>query len=336
MSETTMSMNSSQRAVLTGVVRGKIQWDAPLSAWTTFRIGGPADALVTLLDVDGLQEVLRFCRRQALPWKLVGRGSNILAADEGFRGIVIVLGEGFNYIACHGQPGAGEGGVEVGAAVGLTRLSSWTAERGLSGFEFASGIPGSIGGAIAMNAGAWGRSMSDVIDKIELVDHEKIEIISNRNCGFGYRVCRALEHRSEPAVVCGARLGLTSMPVEQVKQTIRTLTRKRRERQPQRVASAGSVFRNPPGASAGQLIEAAGLKGRRVGAAEISEVHANFIVNRGNATARDVLTLMDVVQEEVFRTSGIELTAEVELLGCAGNRPTGNHAVPKPQNPELS
>ncbi len=326
-----MSMNSSQRAVLTGVVRGKIQWDAPLSAWTTFRIGGPADALVTLLDVDDLQEVLRFCRRQALPWKLVGRGSNILAADEGFRGIVIVLGEGFKYIGRHGQPSQGEGVIEVGASVGLTHLSSWAAERGLSGFEFASGIPGSIGGAIAMNAGAWGRSMADVIDTIDLVDHQKNEIISNISCGFGYRACRILEHRKEEAVVCAATVVLKPMPVEQVKQTIRTLTRKRRERQPQGVASAGSVFRNPTGGSAGQLIEAAGLKGRRVGAAEISDVHANFIVNRGNATARDVLTLMDVVQEEVFRTSGVELTAEVELLGFTDGRLTVNQAVPDPE-----
>ncbi len=204
-----MSLSSSQKAVLTGVVRGKIQWDAPLSAWTTYRIGGPADALVTLLDVEDLQEVLKFCRLEELRWKLLGRGSNILAADEGFGGIIIVLGEGFKYIGR--DPERDEAGTRVksGAAVGLARLSSWCAESGLSGFEFASGIPGTVGGGVVMNAGAWGRSMGDVIRSIELVDHEKIEIISEKHLNFSYRTCRALAGRKD-AVVTGVTMSFQS------------------------------------------------------------------------------------------------------------------------------
>jgi UDP-N-acetylmuramate dehydrogenase len=308
-------MSSSQKAALTGVVRGKIQWDAPLSAWTTFRIGGPADALVTLLDVRALQAVLGFCHREGLRWKILGRGSNILAADAGFQGIIIVLGKGFKYIARHKREDHGPELVDVGAGVGLARLSYWSAERGLSGCEFASGIPGSIGGAVAMNAGAWGRSMADVVDRIEVVDHAGVEIIGNEELGFDYRVCRGLELRERRGVVSAAVMKLTSMPVEHIKQTMRTLSWKRKQSQPPGSASGGSVFRNPEGVSAGQLIEAAGLKGRSVGGAEISTKHANFIINRDNATARDVQKLIDIAREAVFKTSAIELITELELLG---------------------
>ncbi len=308
-----MSLSSSQKAVLTGVVRGKIQWDAPLSAWTTYRIGGPADALVTLLDVEDLQEVLKFCRLEELRWKLLGRGSNILAADEGFGGIVIVLGEGFKYIGR--DPERDEAGTRVnsGAAVGLARLSSWCADNGLSGFEFASGIPGTVGGGVVMNAGAWGRSMGDVIRSIELVDHEKIEIISEKHLDFSYRTCRALAGRKD-AVVTGVTMSFKTAAPEQIRETIRTLKEKRKERQPYGQPNCGSVFRNPEEISAGKLIDDAGLKGRRIGDAAVSEKHANFIVNCGQATAHDVLALIDEIKEKVMQTSGVELIPEVQFL----------------------
>ncbi len=308
-------MSSSQKAALTGVVRGKIQWDAPLSAWTTFRIGGPADALVTLLDVKTLQEVLRFCNREGLRWKLLGRGSNILAADAGYQGIIIVLGKGFKYIARDKRVDHDHQLVGVGAGVGLTRLSLWSAEQGLSGCEFGSGIPGSVGGAVAMNAGAWGRCMADVVDNIEVVDHERVETIDSGHLDFGYRLCRGLARRERPGVVSAAAVKLKPMPAEQVKQTIRTLNQRRKQTQPQGSASGGSVFKNPEGVSAGQLIEAAGLKGTSIGGAEISTSHGNFIINRDNATARDVYKLIEAAREAVFKTSGIELNPELELLG---------------------
>ncbi|MGI9536124.1 MAG: UDP-N-acetylmuramate dehydrogenase [Desulfocapsaceae bacterium] len=308
-----MSLSSSQKAVLTGVVRGTIQWDAPLSAWTTYRIGGPADALVTLLDVEDLQEVLNFCRLQELRWKLLGKGSNILAADEGFGGIVIVLGEGFKYIGRDSDQIQLNKSVKAGAGISLARLSSWCADSGLSGFEFASGIPGTIGGAVAMNAGAWGRSMADIISSIEVVDHEKIEIISDENLGFSYRSCRALSGRSE-AVVTSVTMSLNPAVPEQIRETIKTLREKRKERQPYGQPNCGSVFRNPQEFSAGKLIDEAGLKGRRIGDAAVSEKHANFIVNCGKATARDVLALIDEIKEKVIQTSGVELIPEVQFL----------------------
>jgi len=309
-----MSLSSSQKAVLTGVVRGKIQWDAPLSAWTTYRIGGPADALVTLLDVEDLQEVLKFCRLEELRWKLLGRGSNILAADEGFGGIVIVLGEGFKYIGRDPERDQGSNWVKSGAGVGLARLSSWCADSGLSGFEFASGIPGTVGGGVVMNAGAWGRSMADVIRSIELVDHDKIEIISEKHLNFSYRTCRVLAGRKN-AVVMGVTMSFKTAAPEQIKETIRTLKEKRKERQPYGQPNCGSVFRNPEEISAGQLIDEAGLKGRRIGDAAVSEKHANFIVNCGQASAHDVLALIDEIKERVMQTSGVELIPEVQFLG---------------------
>lgn len=309
-----MSLSSSQKAVLTGVVRGKIQWDAPLSAWTTYRIGGPADALVTLLDVEDLQEVLKFCRLEELRWKLLGRGSNILAADEGFGGIVIVLGEGFKYIGRDPERDQGSNWVKSGAGVGLARLSSWCADSGLSGFEFASGIPGTVGGGVVMNAGAWGRSMADVIRSIELVDHEKIEIISEKHLNFSYRTCRVLAGRKN-AVVTGVTMSFKTAAPEQIKETIRTLKEKRKERQPYGQPNCGSVFRNPEEISAGKLIDEAGLKGRRIGDAAVSEKHANFIVNCGQASAHDVLALIDEIKERVMQTSGVELIPEVQFLG---------------------
>ncbi len=306
-------MSSSQKAVLTGAIRGKIRWDAPLSEWTTYRIGGPADALVTLLDVEDLQGVLRLCRRQKLRWKLLGRGSNILAADEGFRGIIIVLGEGFKYIGRDHQQDDEEVLLNTGAGVSLARLSSWCAEHGLSGFEFAAGIPGSVGGAVVMNAGGWGRSMADVIRQIEMVDHEKIENISEEHLGFSYRACRALAERKE-TVVTGAVMKFKAADPAQIRETIRTLRHKRQQRQPYGQPNCGSVFKNPEGTSAGRLIDEAGLKGRRIGDAEVSEKHANFIVNRGKATARDVVALMDEIKEKVLLTSGVELRPEVQFL----------------------
>jgi UDP-N-acetylmuramate dehydrogenase len=308
-----MSLSSSQKAVLTGVVRGKIQWDAPLSAWTTYRIGGPADALVTLLDVEDLQEVLKFCRLEELRWKLLGRGSNILAADEGFGGIVIVLGEGFKYIGRDPERDQGSNWVKSGAGVGLAKLSSWCADSGLSGFEFASGIPGTVGGGVVMNAGAWGRSMADVIRSIELVDQEKIEIISEKHLNFSYRTCRALAGRKN-AVVTGVTMSFKTAAPEQIKETIRTLKEKRKERQPYGQPNCGSVFRNPEEISAGKLIDEAGLKGRRIGDAAVSEKHANFIVNCGQASAHDVLALIDEIKEKVMQTSGVELIPEVQFL----------------------
>ena len=309
-----MALSSSQKAVLTGAVRGNIRWDVPLSELTTYRIGGPADALVTLLDVDDLQELLKLCISLQLRWKLLGWGANILASDDGFRGIVIVLGDGFKYIGRDRQEGEESIQVKNGAGVSLAKLASWCADSGLSGFEFASGIPGTLGGAVVMNAGAWGRSMADVVTQIELVDHEQIEIINEEHLGFSYRTCRALVGRNQ-SVVTGVAMCFKKGDPEQIRETIKTLKEKRQQRQPYGKPTCGSVFKNPEGTSAGRLIDEAGLKGLRIGDAEVSHKHANFIENCGKATARDVQELIDEIRNKVLQNSGVELIPEVQLLG---------------------
>jgi len=309
-----MSMSSSLQAVLTGVVSGKIQWNAPLSAWTTFRVGGPADALVTLLDSGELQAVLDLCHREHIAWKILGRGSNILASDDGFRGIVMVLGDGFKKIDIHNEIDAPWCEVYAGGGTGLARLADWCAGQGLSGMEFAAGIPGTVGGAVAMNAGAWGREMADVVVSIELTDRERVRELGSETLSFGYRRCDNLAGETSSSVVSAAVLRLKKEAVEQIRSTMQSLLQKRRERQPLSLASGGSVFRNPEGDSAGRLIDAAGLKGFRVGAAEVSDKHANFIVNCGGASAEDIRSLIVHIQHQVRMHSGVELMPEVEFI----------------------
>lgn len=307
-------MSSSQQAVLTGAVRGKIQWDAPLSAWTTYRIGGPADALVTLLDAADLQAALAFCRRESVAWKVLGRGSNVLAPDEGFRGIVMILGDGFKKIRVNRKLDSHRVAVHAGAAVGMTRLANWCRSEGLAGFEFAAGIPGSVGGGVVMNAGAWGRSMADVIDAIEITDELKREIVRAKNLTFRYRKCDWSDLEKNASVITEVVLNLSPGDPQGIGVTMRDLQALRRDRQPQGLPCAGSVFKNPIGASAGKLIDDAGLKGMRVGDAQVSETHANFIVNCGTASARDVQSLIAEIQRRVLNDSGIALEPEIEIL----------------------
>ena len=309
-----MSMSSSLKAVLTGVVSGKILWDAPLSVRTTYRVGGPADALVTLLDVKEVQAVLRFCYEENVAWKLIGRGSNILASDDGFRGVIIVLGKGFKYINRLSESPGEYDHVQVGAAVGLPRFADWSASKQLSGFEFASGIPGTIGGAVVMNAGAWGKSMVDVIAGVELTDCDQTRIIDAKNLTFSYRCCDTFAARKKDSVLTGVLIKLRPGDSGQIRATMHNLLQKRKERQPLGLPNGGSVFKNPENDSAGRLIEAAGLKGMRIGDAEVSEKHANFIVNQGGASAADILSLMDRIKIKVKQQSGVELIPEVEIL----------------------
>jgi UDP-N-acetylmuramate dehydrogenase len=263
--------------------------------------------------VEDLQDLLKLCVELQLRWKLLGWGANILAADEGFRGIVVVLGDGFKYIGRDRRDIGDSTQIKSGAGVSLAKLSSWCGENGFSGFEFASGIPGTVGGGVAMNAGAWGRSMADVVTQIELVDHEKIEIINEERLGFSYRTCRAVVDKKH-SVVTGVTMCFKKAAPDQIRETIRTLKEKRQQSQPCGKPTCGSVFKNPQGTSAGRLIDEAGLKGARIGDAVVSRKHANFIENCGEATARDVRALIDHIREKVLQTSGVELITEVQFL----------------------
>lgn len=296
---------------------GSILVNEPMSAHTSFRIGGPADALVTAGNEAELECILRvLCKNRAegreVPHLLIGNGSNFLVADEGYPGIIVKLGGDFDRIE---QDTEDETLVRVGAAKLLSSTSAFLTEKGLAGFEFASGIPGSIGGAVFMNAGAYNGEMKDIVVSVRLMkdDGSGIVELSGEEMEFSYRHSIVEEGG---LIVCSALLRLTKDAPEAIAERVRDLQARRNAKQPVNYPSAGSTFKRPDVGYAAALIDQAGLKGYRVGGAEVSEKHAGFVINIGNATAEDVLAVMRHVRSTVLETSGIELEPEVRLINC--------------------
>lgn len=292
-------------AELEGAVSGRLELDAPLAPYTTFRVGGPADVLLEAESEDDLIALARACRGRS-PVAVVGRGSNLLVSDEGFRGIAVRLGRAFRF---H-EPTLT--GLRLGGAVYLPAAAKLTARLGLTGFEFAAEIPATFGGAVRMNAGAHGRSMSDVLEWARIVDLDggEARVLRGSDLDYAYR------HSSlGPAdIVTAGEVALGPGDPAAVGAKIRSLIAWRRENQPPG-RSAGSVFKNPPGDSAGRLIDAAGGKGLRVGGAEVSGVHANFIVADPGARAADVWEVVFRVRDLVRHRFGVVLEPEVRFLG---------------------
>lgn len=276
---------------------------ASLSEHTTLRVGGPARVMALVEDVDALLHVAAVVRARGLPWLVIGRGSNLLVDDVGWPGVVVRLGRGFRGVTIDSTD------VRCGGAEPLPTIAVRTAEAGLGGFAWGCAVPGSIGGALRMNAGAHGRDMAANVVEAEVVDVRtgSIERWDLARLGLRYRASAL----PDGAVVTSVLLALAPAEREEELGKIERIRSWRREHQPLNLPSCGSVFTNPEGASAGALIDAAGLKGRRVGGAEVSLVHANFIVTSPGATAADVAELIDVVRAEVARSSGVELHAEV-------------------------
>lgn len=305
---------------------------APLAPFTTIAAGGKAALLVTVASSEALSSVLNVIEQQRLPWLCLGAGSNLLVADQGFPGIVVKLDDGFHYLEGLPEPGtsiaAGEEVlINVGAGAFLSRLSAVVAENGLSGLEFACGIPGSLGGATSMNAGAYGSNMADVVEAVELTDASGSTWRARDDLEWGYRFCGL----PGGSVVTSVRLRLTAGDAAEILQEHRSLLRKRRQAQPRGMRTFGSVFKNPPDQSAWRLLDEAGLRGVRRGGAEVSSLHANFILNVGEATTADVLALMGLMREGVYRMSGVILEPEVKLLGShfpwedgSGDKPDGD------------
>ena len=291
-----------------------VLWDAPMQGWTSFRIGGPADALVTPESVVELQAVLALCAEEKIDWRIIGRGTNLLVPDDGYRGVIIVLGDGFKTITRNDDAEIPGVVVRTGCATALSRLADWNGEQGLSGLEFTAGIPGSVGGAVAGNAGAWGTEIGDVVSRLHLVDAKETKILTSQQLKFGYRYLENLKALRGGWVIIEVEFLLQNDTSEKIRQTMRTYRNARREKQPVGMPSAGSFFKNPEGDSAGRLIDSAGLKGLSVGDAEVSLKHANFLVNRGNARAADVIALMKDIQSRVKQNSGILLEPEVHFL----------------------
>ena len=278
----------------------------PMSRHTTFRVGGPADVLFLPESEEQLLQALSIAREAGAPCFVIGNGSNLVVKDGGIRGLVIALGEGMAAIARAGET------LTAWAGASLARVSAYAQASGLSGLEFASGIPGTLGGGCAMNAGAYGGQLSDVLVDARVLLDGVVRTLTVEEMQMGYRTSLPLRRGG---IVISARFALTPDDPEAIAARMRELNARRRDKQPLNYPSAGSTFKRPEGYFAGALIEQAGLKGKRVGGAQVSEKHAGFIVNTGGATAADILTLIGTVQDEVADRFGVRLETEVRILG---------------------
>ncbi|REE92985.1 UDP-N-acetylmuramate dehydrogenase [Paenibacillus taihuensis] len=286
---------------------GSVSFNKPLAEFTTWKIGGPADVLIIPETEEQLVAVVRLLHKHGLQWTNLGRGSNLLISDKGIRGVVLQLGEGFDYARFDGTF------VHAGAAYSLIKLSVLTAREGLTGLEFAGGIPASVGGAVYMNAGAHGSDVSRIFKSADIVlETGELVRFDAEQMEFSYRHSCLHERQG---IVVRAVFELGQGDRKEITATTSAYKQRRLLTQPLTLACAGSVFRNPPNDFAARLIEASGLKGLRQGGAEISTLHANFIVNTGQATAEDVLTLMATIKSTVQQNFGIELVAEVYVVG---------------------
>lgn len=301
----------------TGLLCGEVKFNEPLSGHTSLRIGGPARVLVFPDDAVSLKNVLVMAKEQGIPIFIIGAGTNLLVRDSGINGIVISLKE-LRRIAVI-QPQSRKifwGGTEsvtlfVEAGVPLRELISFTKENGYSGIEELAGIPGTLGGAIYMNAGSFGREIKDVLAGIALMNMDgKITVLEKDELKFSYRGCSI----PEDSVILSANIVLKKDSPEDVGRRIKEFIEKRMNTQPIGEHSAGCVFKNPPQDSAGRLIDMAGCKGMRIGDVEVSSLHGNFFINRGRATSEDFIKLMEIVKAKVKEHSGITLEPEIKII----------------------
>lgn len=281
--------------------------DEPLANHTTWRVGGPADVLIEPKNKGELVRSLKIVSEYGVPWRAIGRGSNLLVRDQGIRGAVFKLSKGFSDLQRHGSY------IHVGGGFSFVRLATLISREGLSGLEFAGGIPGTVGGAVYMNAGAHGSDVSRIVSSAEILwDDGELLILNNEELQFAYRTSVLQKRRG---IITKAAFKLDSGDRQQIVSAMAHYKDRRRRTQPLKMACAGSVFRNPEGNHAGNLIESAGLKGYRIGDAQVSERHANFIVNLNRATASDILHLMDHIRHTIQEKYQIELVPEVQVVG---------------------
>ena len=286
---------------------GEVVTEEPMSRHTTFRIGGPADYFVTPHTKEEIRQVIRLCKEEEIPFAVLGNGSNLLVGDKGFRGVIIQLFKNFSDITIEEETIYAQSGAL------LVRLANQAAEQGLTGLEFASGIPGTLGGAVVMNAGAYGGEMKDVIlwSDVLTEDGEFLRL-SGEELELGYRTSVI---QKEPYFVLGAALRLKKGDQTEIRSVMEELKEKRVSKQPVEYPSAGSTFKRPEGYFAGKLIMDAGLRGFSVGGAQVSEKHCGFVINKGGATAEEVQLLMKEVADRVEEKFGVRLEPEVKMLG---------------------
>lgn len=290
----------------------RVLFDEPMSQHTTFRIGGPADVFVMPENYEQIREVLRLCKEEKLPFFVLGNGSNLLVSDSGYRGVIIQMDRNMEEIRLDGE--------EIHACAGALLSSVAVAARNasLTGFEFAGGIPGTIGGAAVMNAGAYGGELKDVLKEVTVMTREgEILTIPADKLEMGYRTSII---KTAGYLVLEAVISLKKGDEEAIRATMKDLSERRTEKQPLDYPSAGSTFKRPEGYFAGKLIMDSGLRGYRVGGAQVSEKHCGFVINAGGATAEDVRSLMDHVIRVVREKYGVTLEPEVKFLGDFNGR----------------
>lgn len=289
------------------VTEEKVHLQEPMAKHTTFRVGGPADCLVEINSPQKLKKTIQYLKLVEIPYVVIGNGSNLLVGDKGYEGVVLQIGSAMSEIRVEGNC------IVAQAGALMSQIAKAALEHGLTGFEFASGIPGSIGGGVVMNAGAYGGELKQVITAVNVLNHEGEELeLDNATMEFGYRTS-VIKHRD--FVVTGVTICLTPGDPEAIKAQMDDLAARRREKQPLEYPSAGSTFKRPEGYFAGELIMKAGLRGYQIGGARVADKHCGFIVNMGGACAADVMDVICEVQSRVKEKFNVDLEPEVIMLG---------------------
>jgi UDP-N-acetylmuramate dehydrogenase len=284
-----------------------ILYDEPMKNHTSFKLGGPADIFIEPKDMPELVRAIKSLREQGVSYYIIGNGSNLLVSDKGLRGVVVKIGENFGSVSFNDDVIIAESGIL------LSTLSKMAAREGLTGMEFASGIPGSLGGAVTMNAGAYGGEMKDIVEWVEVLDQDlNLKRLNNAEMKFMYRKS-IIEPGKHIVMRCSIRLKKGNP--DEINSRMAELAEKRKSKQPLHLPSAGSTFKRPEGYFAGKLIEDAGLKGFSIGGAQVSPLHCGFVVNNGDAAAKDVYELIRYVQKTVFEKFNVMLEPEVKILG---------------------
>lgn len=284
-----------------------IKIDEPMRYHTSFKVGGPADLLVAPASSEELSRIIKYCKKEDVPIFVMGNGTNLLVTDKGIRGVVVKIFDNFNKYTVKDNV------IEAYGGALLSSVSKAALKNELTGLEFASGIPGTIGGAVAMNAGAYGGEMKDVVVETEYMDKDgEVRLIKGEEHEFAYRTSFI---QKQHGIVLKSRLRLKAGNRSEIEKLMEDLTYRRRDKQPLEMPSAGSVFKRPEGYFAGKLIEDCGLRGYSIGGAQVSFKHCGFIVNNGNADSRDVLNLVKFIQERVKEKFGVELLTEIRIIG---------------------
>lgn len=290
------------------VGKDKVKYNEKMSKYTTMRVGGPCDCIVFPDEISKIKEVIDFCKNENITFFVIGNGSNLLVKDEGIHGVVIKLGHRFGKIELDGEY------ILAYAGATMPTLSQLAKKNSLKGLEFACGIPGTIGGGVKMNAGAYGSKISDILYEVTYMDEkEEIKTIKNKDCSFGYR--KSIFTINPNYVILSAKFKLERGNIDEIENKMKENSLARKAKQPLEYPNFGSVFKRPEGYFVGKLVDDAGLRGYKIGGAQVSTKHTGFIVNVDNATCKDVLDLIGYVQTTVYNKFNVKLTPEVIIIG---------------------